>query len=62
MVQPGAGGTQIENGGWGYGGVGLGRILKGAPHLASMCMTRVMFADAVGYTKEKTTEIVRPLW
>lgn len=29
MVQPCAGGTQIENGGWGYGGVGLGRIFTG---------------------------------
>ena len=32
MVQPCTKGTQIENGGWGYGGVGLGRILKGVPH------------------------------
>ncbi len=30
MVQPYAGGTQIESGGMGYGGVGLGSILKGA--------------------------------
>ena len=29
MVQPCAGGTQTEIGGGGYGGVSLGRILKG---------------------------------
>lgn len=32
MVQPCAGRPQIENGEWGYGRVGLDRILKGVPH------------------------------
>ena len=53
MVQPCAGGTQIENGGWGYGRVGLGRISKGLLHLASMLMVGVIAIDAVGFTKEK---------
>ena len=50
MVQPCARGTQIKDGGWGYGGVGLGVILKGGPHLTSMRMLRGIAVDAIGLT------------
>jgi hypothetical protein len=47
MVQPCAGGTQIEIGGWGMGGVGLGRISEGIPHypLCRCCATQPNLAD-----------------
>jgi hypothetical protein len=40
-----------EFGGWGYGGVVLGWILKGVPHLASMRMVRGIAVGAVGLTQ-----------
>jgi hypothetical protein len=50
MVQPCAGGPKVKTGWWGYGGVGLGRIFEGMPHLATMRKVRDIAVDAVGLT------------
>ncbi len=44
------GGHKEKTGWWGYGGVGLGRIIEGMPHLATMRKVRGIAVDAVGLT------------